>query len=94
MASGPITPMEEATWDHMVQLLRPSLKDGGRMREILAELHEEVTSGYEDTLRKLVGGHTHESLGCCVDWWTNSDVNLFWPLLLLPLSSATDTCEA
>ena len=85
--------MEEATWDHMVQLLRPSLKDGGRMREILAELHGEVTSGYEDTLRKLVGGYTHGPL-CCVDWWTNSDADLLRPLLLLPLCSATDSCEA
>ena len=51
--------MEEQTWDHMVQLLRPSLKSGVTMREILSELHGEVTSGYEDTLRKLVGRYSH-----------------------------------
>ena len=66
VASGPITPMEEKTWDHMLQLLRPSLKEGVTMREILAELHGEVTSGYEDTLRKLVGKQMHSS-SLCVD---------------------------
>jgi len=58
--------MEEKTWDHMLQLLRPSLKEGVTMREILAELHGEVTSGYEDTLRKLVGKQMHSS-SLCVD---------------------------
>ena len=82
--------MEEETWDHMVQLLRPSLKVGVTMRGILSELHGEVTSGYEDTLRRLVGRHTqgYHFVGTtyvhCVDRWTDSDFDLSQSLLLFP----------
>ena len=55
VASGPIPPMSDETWDKMANKLSPHLLRKPVMKSILSDLHQEVVVEYEECLRKLVG---------------------------------------
>ena len=66
VARAPITPMPEDQWHRILSHLSPSLTSHPLSSALMAQLHSDVRSRYEDTIRKTNGDCVCVCMCVCV----------------------------